>query len=99
MDGELRGPMLAVGMIDLALGDGYSCALFEDGRVECWGDDRYGRLDVPGDLPPIEVLSLVLADPTCAIDTTCEAHCWGPRDRELCAGGGAEARCPSERRR
>ena len=72
MDGELRGPMLAVGMIDLALGDGYSCALFEDGRVECWGHGSSGQLDIPEDLPPIEVLSLVLADPTCAIDTTKE---------------------------
>ena len=45
--------MLAEGMIDLALGHGHSCALFEDGRVECWGHGSSGQLDIPEDLPPV----------------------------------------------
>src|SRR5204863_1826609 len=40
-------PVTVVGITNaIAVGAGYhhSCALLEDGRVQCWGDNTYGQL-------------------------------------------------------
>ncbi|MDC0667597.1 EGF domain-containing protein [Nannocystis radixulma] len=62
------------GVRQLVTGDGHTCALFEDGRVKCWGDNQYGQLglgdteargDDPGemgaDLPAVDLGDGVVA--------------------------------------
>ncbi|MCS6901024.1 MAG: hypothetical protein RMJ98_14125 [Myxococcales bacterium] len=44
------------GAIDLALGDGFSCALRRDGMVLCWGSNEHGILSASGQGAP-EVLA------------------------------------------
>lgn len=31
-------------VVQVAVGDGHSCALLEDGQLMCWGDNQYGQL-------------------------------------------------------
>jgi len=35
----------------LSLGGQYSCALFDNGRVKCWGDNKFGQLGLGDQLP------------------------------------------------
>lgn len=35
----------------LALGDAHSCALLDDARIKCWGDNTYGQLGLGDALP------------------------------------------------
>jgi len=52
------------GAVDLALGDGFSCALRRDGRVLCWGSNEHGILGTsssePGVLAPRVVPGIAL---------------------------------------
>ena len=59
-------------MVDL--GDEHGCALDTDGRVVCWGDNRYGQAS-----PPAGLYSEISAgeDATCAIETHGRVVCWG----------------------
>jgi alpha-tubulin suppressor-like RCC1 family protein len=68
----------------------HTCALLQDGKIECWGADGYGELgggtpyDGGGGLPPIEVKVIQTAtqiaagtDHTCAVLSDGRLECWG----------------------
>ncbi len=72
--------------LEIHAGRDHTCALDEDGRVRCWGDNRDGELVLLGvrdslvpvaiELPPIVRLAAG-HDQSCAIDTDARAWCWG----------------------
>ena len=79
----------------LALGDDHSCALIDDGTVQCWGQGEFGQLGDETRLDPMAIASAVIsgrnslsgvtdlssgARSTCAI-TRGNAVCWGSNDR------------------
>ena len=89
-EGDIRVPtVLREGEVYRAvdLGDGFACGLRYDGRVECWGDNRYGQLgtgdEVSRDEPAVvEGLSGVtqIAVGTvsaCALLSDGSLWCWG----------------------
>jgi alpha-tubulin suppressor-like RCC1 family protein len=71
----------------------FSCALFEDGHVLCWGDNTHGQLgqghtnaigndEYPSTQPPIDLpgpaIDVSVADNhACALLATGEGICWG----------------------
>jgi alpha-tubulin suppressor-like RCC1 family protein len=74
----------------VALGRTHGCALRNDGRVYCWGDNFYGQLGTPppamdterGDARVIERLSDVQTlysgtSSSCGIDGSGQTSCWG----------------------
>ncbi|HET9954447.1 MAG TPA: hypothetical protein VFQ61_08080 [Polyangiaceae bacterium] len=74
-------------VVDLALGESHSCAVFSDQTVKCWGSNFLGQLgdgtDV-GSRRPIRVASLAgvtsvaaKASHTCAALTDGTVKCWG----------------------
>jgi len=78
---------LSSGVQSVAVGFGHTCALTMDGKVKCWGWNKYGQV---GDgtttdrYAPVEVsgLSGVQAvtlgeDYTCALTTSGAVKCWG----------------------
>lgn len=61
----------------VTVGDRHACAIGEDSRVVCWGDDDQGQLAVPeATFSEIEAA----ADHTCGMTTTNTALCWGGGD-------------------
>ena len=58
MPGVNRASLVAAGVGRNVFGNGYACALREDGTMTCWSDDDFGQL---GDgrrsvsSPPVEV--------------------------------------------
>jgi len=76
------------GVVQLALGELHSCALINDGRVECWGNNSYGQLGKPMDTDnrnvPVFVPGLLNVEHiyaggshTCALISSGEVKCWG----------------------
>ena len=76
----------------LALGDAHACALLEDGRVQCWGDNSLGQTGKGSaggfELTPVMVngVSDVIRvasgrDFSCAMGETDQIWCWGLGDR------------------
>jgi alpha-tubulin suppressor-like RCC1 family protein len=74
---------LSSGVIDIAAGNGYSCAATEAGHVQCWG-----RTVAPGGNVPTDVLTATFGasvtvgvatgdEHACAVDPTGIAECWG----------------------
>jgi len=78
--------------IAIAAGGGQSCALIDNGTVQCWGADTSGELGdgvvtttlTPGVNPPVTVSGLSNAtaifaanDHTCALLVSGTADCWG----------------------
>ncbi len=76
-------------VISIAAGDGFSCALMENGGVKCWGYNNYGQLGNNG-APygggrPVDVVGLharVIAISagnyhTCALMESGNVQCWG----------------------
>jgi len=61
VDPNPSGTATAVGV-----GDGSSCALIADGRVKCWGQDRYGQL---GDGTVFQPVSSTSAQPVVGVTT------------------------------
>jgi len=87
-------PVDVVGLTNakaIAVGTSHSCALKNDGTVECWGDDGEGQLGDGGwtrSLVPIDVPGLTNAVDivagagySCALLTDATVSCWG-YDRE-----------------
>ena len=76
-------------VIDFAPGATHTCALLEDGRVMCWGDNAFGELGVgvehPETYEPVEVTGFpsVVKDIVSGFQHTCAvledgcAMCWG----------------------
>jgi alpha-tubulin suppressor-like RCC1 family protein len=87
------GPVMASGVTSVtqlsasvAQGAEHTCALVEEGRVECWGNDYAGQLgcmnavsNMPCDVPVVTgATSVVSADPsTCALGAGSTLNCWG----------------------
>ena len=74
-------------VVQLALGSSHTCALFESGRVACWGDGTFGQLGdgsdqfsstpvlVPGVLDAVEIRAGNLT--TCIRRRGGAVSCWG----------------------
>ena len=75
------------GVIDIAAGENFTCAVMSDQTVRCWGDNRFGQLGVTGvseSLVPIEVTGLSQGlrvsagrSHACAVLVDRTAWCWG----------------------
>ena len=79
---------LGAGVVALAGGDFYTCALTSSGGIKCWGDNTYGQLGDGTDLErhaprAVEGLTTGVAalaaggGHTCAVTATGGAKCWG----------------------
>lgn len=84
-------------VIQVAVGDGHSCALLEDGKVRCWGSGTYGRLgygneehvgddETPASVGDVDVGGRVVriatgGAHTCALLETGGVRCWGEGHR------------------
>ena len=56
----------------------YSCALWDSGRLVCWGANHYGQTSVPPQVAAAAVRSFSAgAYHACAIDRDAAAYCWG----------------------
>ena len=60
----------------VAAGENHTCALLADGSVRCWGDNRFGQLDVPVDLGQVSAIRAG-ANHTCVIVADDAVRCWG----------------------
>lgn len=72
----------------LALGDDYTCALMENGAVQCWGSNLYGQLgsaEARDDAQPRAIRGLAAPAQSiaagenhiCAVLNTSAVQCWG----------------------
>jgi alpha-tubulin suppressor-like RCC1 family protein len=80
---------LASGVIAMAAGNGYSCAVNDSGAVKCWGTGEHGDLgngSMAGSLVPVNVLGLATgvagisagdAYHVCALTVGGGVKCWG----------------------
>ena len=58
----------------------HACALFSDGRIDCWGDNEYG--EVSGHPSSNGHIALSLgAKHSCALSDDGEIACWGANDK------------------
>lgn len=89
---DLSGPAEQV-----ACGSLHSCALLEDGKIQCWGDNKFGQLGYGHDhavgdkAPPKSVGTVYLGEPatavvagsyhTCALLDSGQVRCWGYNDQ------------------
>ena len=67
--------------VDVAAGHYHTCALREDGHVECWGRGGKGSATDPPDRK-FETIAAGL-DASCGVTTDAEIRCWGDVDFEL----------------
>jgi alpha-tubulin suppressor-like RCC1 family protein/Tfp pilus assembly protein PilE len=79
---------LGSGVVSVAAGEGFSCALFAAGNVKCWGQNNWGQL---GDgtrvnrSSPVAVTGLTSGvvslaagkDHACAVLSSLQTRCWG----------------------
>ena len=100
------GALAGVPLGQIAVGDGYACALDKSGHAYCWGEGQYGQLgdgNTNTSLVPVPVdTSGVLAGQslsqiavneydTCAVSQVGAAYCWGDNDSgQLGNGSSAE---------
>jgi hypothetical protein len=79
---------LSSGVVAIAVGDDFSCALLKDGSVKCWGDNSAGALGdgteinrpIPVDVVGLELPVIALAadhSSVCAIMENGSIKCWG----------------------
>jgi cysteine-rich repeat protein len=80
-------------VVQLALGDKHTCALLDNGKVRCWGDNAFGQLgygntedigddETPASAGDVNVGELVQrisagSNHTCAVLITLRVRCWG----------------------
>ncbi len=63
----------------VSAGGHHTCAITVTNTVQCWGDDRWGEIDVPSNLGKITQLSLGGLH-TCALTFAGAIRCWGNND-------------------
>lgn len=79
---------LTSGVTAIAAGDDHTCALLNDGRVKCWGNNNFGRLgdganddrNTPVDVVGLSGRAMAIAAGdahTCAALDAGGAQCWG----------------------
>jgi alpha-tubulin suppressor-like RCC1 family protein len=79
---------LSSGVVSLVAGQSHTCAMFDDGRVMCWGWNGHGQLSdgtITQHSTPVDVIGLssgvtALATGrfhTCALTSTGGVKCWG----------------------
>jgi alpha-tubulin suppressor-like RCC1 family protein len=80
---------VGVSFASIATGDRHTCAVTDDGKVYCWGDDEVDQLGaVSYQYKPVDVLGLnsvatavsAGASHTCALTNNGIAKCWGGND-------------------
>jgi alpha-tubulin suppressor-like RCC1 family protein len=76
-------------VIELAAGEKHTCALHGDGRVSCWGSNRYAQLGIARVSPDVRATPVAVPElrdavhisaseaGTCALRRTGELMCWG----------------------
>lgn len=74
---------------DFALGAKHICAITRDNRVECWGDDSAGQLNVP---PMTNPTSIAASENTTCASSDEGVTCWGFREDALLGNGEAKTR-------
>ncbi|MCP4445219.1 MAG: hypothetical protein GY811_07745 [Myxococcales bacterium] len=77
------------GVRDVAIGHRHSCALFDDGRVDCWGINNFGQLgaavresSVPRNVRGLDNVVALSSGSfhTCALTSDERVYCWGRAD-------------------
>jgi hypothetical protein len=93
------------GVLDLALGEAYACALVESGAVRCWGRNSEGQLGdgtTDESREPVAAADLVgvrdLAAGwyhTCALLEDGTVRCWGDNSEGQLGDGTTDDSCPT----
>ncbi len=89
---------LASGVVAMAMGGSFACALTSAGGVKCWGNNTLGQLgvgNVPQQLTPVNVLGLTSgvsaiaagATHACALTTAGGVKCWGANTNGVLGNG------------
>lgn len=74
--------------VSVAAGESHACALRDDGRVYCWGNNHFGQVGADASFPiyvsptrvqPLEDVRQIVAGPThtCALASDGTVTCWG----------------------
>ncbi|HEV8550810.1 MAG TPA: RCC1 domain-containing protein [Polyangiaceae bacterium] len=69
----------------------HACALLSDGRVTCWGDNRFGQAPPNVELPQHATALAVGGDYSCALLADQTVSCWGADY----VHGAPDAHCPA----
>ncbi len=83
----------------VASGDGFSCAVLSDGKVDCWGNDEGGPYAVPAGYQAVKNAVVVSAGSgfACALRSTGRVVCWGDdQNGQLGDGNGGAGAIPGE---
>ncbi len=80
---------LSSDVVEISVGNSFSCAVTVDGGVKCWGDNtngqlgdgtttnRYTPVSVIGLTEPVESVAAGFADSACALTVSGGVMCWG----------------------
>jgi len=67
----------------VAAGDRHTCALQADGKLVCFGDNRYGQCDVPAGVGPVVAVAAGYGH-TCALQADGKLVCFGDNEDGRC---------------